>query len=219
MKVEIVLFETVAIQISTRIRIRVNIILLHGGNPGPRKEKDKTTWKRNPRKCLDFFPRMAGHDRPGDRPNSNLHAWAGGSKLGWKASSIFSSLVSLCIIPGTIAQPRPRRTNFTSSVLLLVPLADVKLIYCWSFWPERRGVGMVRIRYLVGFGLSSWFSLRSHQICLRQIRKCHIWGRQRFQHGWSQLSSPFFYSLPFRICFGHVSKRWLNSQSEFPTGH
>ena len=25
------------------IRIRVNIILLHGGNPGPRKEKDKTT--------------------------------------------------------------------------------------------------------------------------------------------------------------------------------
>ena len=42
-KVEIVLFETVAIQISTRIRIRVNIILLHGGNPGPRKEKDKTT--------------------------------------------------------------------------------------------------------------------------------------------------------------------------------
>jgi len=42
-KVEIVLFETVAIQISNRIRIMVNIILLHGGNPGPRKEKDKTT--------------------------------------------------------------------------------------------------------------------------------------------------------------------------------
>ena len=41
--------------ISTRIRMRVNIILLHGGNPGPRKEKDKTTRKRNPRKCLDFF--------------------------------------------------------------------------------------------------------------------------------------------------------------------
>jgi hypothetical protein len=77
-------------------------------------------------------------------------------------------------------------------VLLLVPLTDVKLIYCWSLWPERRGVGMVRIRYLVGFCLSSWFSLRSHQICLRQIRKCHIWGRQRFKHGWSQLSSPFF---------------------------
>ena len=73
-KVEIVLFETVAIQISTRIRIRVNIILLHGGNPWSKERERQDDVKTQSSEMFGFFPRMAGHDRPGDRPDSNLHA-------------------------------------------------------------------------------------------------------------------------------------------------
>lgn len=39
-----------------------------------------------------FFPRMAGRDRPGDRPDSNLHAWAG-SRVKIKVTSIVLEIV------------------------------------------------------------------------------------------------------------------------------
>ena len=38
-RVKIIVLETVL----ARVKIKGNIIFLHGGNPGPRKEKDKTT--------------------------------------------------------------------------------------------------------------------------------------------------------------------------------